>query len=288
MIFQNKKLTRLFLGAVAVVATFLFINVFFTYPNFRESLINSIEYSAIRAARHVELQLESSERWSALLQGQPLNAEDRQELRNVLNGFGLCKIKIFSADGVAVYSTDQADVGTRNEYDYFRQGVAAGRVVSKLVEKETESLENQTYNDDVVEVYVPSMGDDQFQGALELYYQMTQQKGALDQIVLFSLLLPLSVAGLLLFALYWGFRNLDQSLLAQAKAEQEIQILRGIIPICMYCKGIRDDAGYWNQIEGYIESHSEAQFSHGICNTCLETHYGKAIADKVNGHDPAA
>ena len=41
----------------------------------------------------------------------------------------------------------------------------------------------------------------------------------------------------------------------------------------MQCKGIRDDKGYWNQLEKYITEHSEAQFSHGICETCLEIHY---------------
>ena len=66
-----------------------------------------------------------------------------------------------------------------------------------------------------------------------------------------------------------------------AKAEKEIEALQGIIPICMYCKEIRDDKGYWNQIESYIETHSEAQFSHGICDGCLEKHYGKELAKQV-------
>lgn len=57
------------------------------------------------------------------------------------------------------------------------------------------------------------------------------------------------------------------------EATNEIKTLQGIIPICMHCKGIRDDKGYWNQLEEYITEHSEAQFSHGICETCLEKHY---------------
>ena len=50
-------------------------------------------------------------------------------------------------------------------------------------------------------------------------------------------------------------------------AREEIKSLRGIIPICASCKKIRDDKGYWNQIEAYISEHSEADFSHGICPT---------------------
>lgn len=54
---------------------------------------------------------------------------------------------------------------------------------------------------------------------------------------------------------------------------EEVKTLRGILPICMYCKGIRDDKGYWNQIEKYISEHSEAQFSHSICETCMNKYH---------------
>lgn len=53
-----------------------------------------------------------------------------------------------------------------------------------------------------------------------------------------------------------------------------IKILRGLLPICASCKKVRDDKGYWNQIETYIKEHSEAEFSHGICPECAETLYG--------------
>ena len=57
------------------------------------------------------------------------------------------------------------------------------------------------------------------------------------------------------------------------KALAEIKTLRGILPICANCKKIRDDAGYWNQIEAYIRDHSEAEFSHGICPDCARELY---------------
>ncbi len=50
--------------------------------------------------------------------------------------------------------------------------------------------------------------------------------------------------------------------------ESEIRQLRGFLPICSYCKKIRNDRNYWEQIESYISSHSEALFSHGICPEC--------------------
>lgn len=53
----------------------------------------------------------------------------------------------------------------------------------------------------------------------------------------------------------------------------ELKQLRGIIPICCKCKQIRDDQGYWNQLEQYISEHSDALFSHGICPNCIEREY---------------
>lgn len=57
------------------------------------------------------------------------------------------------------------------------------------------------------------------------------------------------------------------------EAHDKIKILRGILPICASCKKIRDDKGYWNQIESYIRDHSEAEFSHGICPDCAKKLY---------------
>ena len=70
------------------------------------------------------------------------------------------------------------------------------------------------------------------------------------------------------------------------RAREEIRTLRGIIPICAKCKKIRDDEGYWKQIETYIEKHSDALFSHGLCPECSKDIYGdedwfKSIEEKM-------
>jgi len=54
------------------------------------------------------------------------------------------------------------------------------------------------------------------------------------------------------------------------QALEQVKTLSGIVPICSYCKKIRDDRGYWEQVEAYVSKHTEAQFSHGICPQCLE------------------
>ena len=58
-----------------------------------------------------------------------------------------------------------------------------------------------------------------------------------------------------------------------SKALKEIKTLSGLLPICASCKNIRDDRGYWTQIEGYIQEHSDAQFSHAICPACAKKLY---------------
>ena len=56
-------------------------------------------------------------------------------------------------------------------------------------------------------------------------------------------------------------------------ALSEIKMLSGLLPICSHCKKIRDDKGYWNQLEAYIQDHSEAKFSHSICQECAKNYY---------------
>jgi len=58
------------------------------------------------------------------------------------------------------------------------------------------------------------------------------------------------------------------------EATKNVKMLRGLLPICSNCKKIRDDQGYWKQIESYISDHSEVEFSHSICRECADKLYG--------------
>ena len=63
-------------------------------------------------------------------------------------------------------------------------------------------------------------------------------------------------------------------------ALEEIKSLRGILPICSYCKKIRTEAGSWMEVENYVRKHSEAEFSHGICPNCVREHYAELYEQK--------
>ena len=67
------------------------------------------------------------------------------------------------------------------------------------------------------------------------------------------------------------------------QAIEQIKTLRGIVPICAHCKKIRDDQGYWNQLELYVREHTEAEFSHGFCPDCLNHLYPEIAQDDATG-----
>ena len=64
-------------------------------------------------------------------------------------------------------------------------------------------------------------------------------------------------------------------------ANMEIKTLRGIIPICSHCKNIRDDEGYWSQVEVYVRQRTEADFTHSICPDCAQKHYPEFMDSNV-------
>lgn len=63
------------------------------------------------------------------------------------------------------------------------------------------------------------------------------------------------------------------------RALKEVKVLRGLIPICASCKKIRNDGGFWQQLEEYLAEHSEAEFSHGLCQPCIKKLYPGVYQD---------
>ncbi len=68
-------------------------------------------------------------------------------------------------------------------------------------------------------------------------------------------------------------REREELIARLEEAVASIKTLSGLIPICSECKKIRDDSGYWNQLEAYLRDHTEAEFSHGLCPECLKKLY---------------
>jgi len=97
-----------------------------------------------------------------------------------------------------------------------------------------------------------------------------------------ALLMPLSYA--MLFWTFYSAQNkrknaeMERERLIEKleKALEEIKTLKGIIPLCSFCKKIRNDKGFWEQVDVYISHHSDADISHSVCPDCLKKHYPNA------------
>jgi sigma-B regulation protein RsbU (phosphoserine phosphatase) len=75
-------------------------------------------------------------------------------------------------------------------------------------------------------------------------------------------------------------KSLRQKNKELSEALAQVKQLKGLLPICMFCKKIRNDENYWQKVEDYIAQHSEVDFSHGICPECYEKYYPKYVKRK--------
>jgi hypothetical protein len=92
---------------------------------------------------------------------------------------------------------------------------------------------------------------------------------------------------------YFWFKGLDQLITMKSELENvnsnlalalnEVKELAGLLPICANCKKIRDDRGYWNQLESFISRNSKAEFSHGICPDCALIFFGEYVQPPTDG-----
>ena len=79
----------------------------------------------------------------------------------------------------------------------------------------------------------------------------------------------------------------EKLILELRDALDKIRTLRGLIPMCAWCKKIRDDKGYWKRVEVYIKEHSDASFTHGICPDCMKIISPEAYDEKFKNGDAA-
>lgn len=69
-----------------------------------------------------------------------------------------------------------------------------------------------------------------------------------------------------------------------AQALEKINLIEELIPICSYCKAIRNDAGYWSSVEAFIKQHADVAFTHGVCESCIEKHFPE-VAEAMRQED---
>jgi diguanylate cyclase (GGDEF)-like protein len=215
---SNRKFL-FFIVATSLIAviTLSCFSIFFLSPSFSNLIVKNTESEAVKVGRHLSESFQDMDKISRDL---PSGFEEMARMAVV--DFGLMKIKVFGHDGETVYSTSEKDIGTINERDYFHNIVARGGVFTKVVKKDTRSLEDQVVSMDVVETYVPIMHADSFAGAFEVYFNITDNISELDRLLFRAHFLMLLIAAALMLALLVISFIASRSFIKQELADKKI------------------------------------------------------------------
>lgn len=224
---QTAFLRNLFILSTGILFLFPTLDRVFIYPLFTNYLITDAEKQAVLVAQHLSLNLTPSEEGLTAANLPPSLVD---EISQNLATLGLWKIKIFGKNGETIFSSNSSEIGEINKYSYFLNEVATGKVLTNLVRKNTQSLDGQTVYRDVVETYVPVIETNVFQGAFEIYLDITDRLSDLDNLLVVSQYVVGSVTIILFLALIVALTNaafaIDKNRLAEenllrAKREAE-------------------------------------------------------------------
>ncbi len=179
---QSRTLCAILLIPVLLALTLPLANILIIYPAFTDVIVEGIEDDAKRLGAHM---LPASLKHTKL-SAESLSQKFFGDIYKLEHSFGLMKIKIFSSKGEVLYSTEPSDIGHLNDKPYFDDVVAKGLSFTKLIKKDTKSMEGQQLQIDVVETYVPFMNGSEFLGAFEMYYDISKRTERLNQLILYS------------------------------------------------------------------------------------------------------
>lgn len=270
--------TFFFVAIPSIVMTVIMLLLYplFIHPEFSNEFVLEAQKNSQRVAAHF-----IKEYYPAICSSVKLVPSDLQaSIQRDIEIFNLWKIRYFSPDGEILYSSEKAEIGNINKKPYFAERVAKGQILATMVKKEGDTKDGPPTPYDVVETYIPIMLENTFNGAFEVYVNVTEQVQRLKLLfwrsyIIFSLVIFTFLILIVIFSfrLDTAAKERENIILDLQDALAEVTTLRGIIPICSSCKKVRDDKGYWNQIESYIRDHSEADFSHSICPECAKELY---------------
>ena len=207
-----------------VIAIFLpLYDVLFIYPAFTKLLTDDKRDDAIRIAKHLSSILVSKETELTRSQLQAHLSDEVEQLRKLRDDFDLIKLKFFSKSGEVIFSSDPKEIGDINNKSYFHEIVANGKVYAEVIKKDTESLEGQKMEADVVETYVPLMRDKEFLGAFEIYYDITAKKAELHFLLSHSSTLLFSSASALLLVIIITLLRENKTITERNRAETALR-----------------------------------------------------------------
>ncbi len=196
-VFRTPFLRNILIVALVTAAVFPVYLQHYGYPRLTALLLRFTEDDSERVARYLGAILSPS---GTALSRASLTPAFQENARLLQTGFRLERLKVFAPDGEVIHSSAPADIGQRNQHDYFHQQVARGQVYSKVVRKESLTAEGRFVKVDVVETYVPLMHEGRFLGAFEVYFDITTRRDSLDALLEDSTAITYGMAAVLLLA----------------------------------------------------------------------------------------
>lgn len=211
-----KLLRNLLVISLAIAILLPLYQYFLVHPSYNKFLIQENEDEAVRYASYMTRTLG--------LEGRKLTKDQLPEdldeqLKPVSRDDHLLKVRIFSASGEIIYSTETDEVGRINEKTYFREIVANNRVYSKVVQKNSKTAEGVFTKLDIVETYVPFMAGESFAGAFEVYYDVTDSLERERQVTQHSMSIILLMSAVFLLAIFFALYRAYLSFQERAAAE---------------------------------------------------------------------
>ena len=217
---QIPFLRNLLLVVVAIVLCLPLYTNLVLHPAYHQQMVRYTEEEAVRFANQL---LRSSGMDGVRLRREKLPSQVMAQVELSRQDSRLTKLRFFSAEGEIIYSTDRAEIGEINDKDYFRKIVAKGQVYSKVVSKDKRTAEGYVTNIDLVETYVPFLADGYFSGAIEVYYDITERAGAIDQLTRRTTLILLALSGVFLLAMGLALNKAKDALLERQRAEESLR-----------------------------------------------------------------
>ena len=288
---MNKKtILMIVILSIASTVAIPLINIFLTTPAFTRFVIGHTEEELTDIALDISAILEIND---PILDDTILNQKVISKIGESKSLFNLEKIKVFSSTGKIIHSTDLKDIGARTERNFFDSIIRNKKIFSVLVVKKKDPPKGIKTDRTILETYVPILRKKEVIGVFEIYFDMSDLKNEFEGIISRINYIVIGISLLLLSFVIISLAHTYKTFNAQRKTEiekdkliedltkalNEIKRLRGILPLCSFCKKVRNDSGYWEQVDVYIDKYSGADISHSICPECAKKEYPQEFED---------
>jgi len=250
-------LRNLLLLSLVVTACLPLYTLLVLHPAYREQLIRENEHESVRYAnflirslRHEGVRIERGQLLAAAVEQSRIIKDDPH----------LIKLRFFSPGGEIVFSTETAEIGNVNTQDYFHTIVAKGKVFSKVVKKDQQTADGVLTKIDVVETYVPFMVDERFDGAIEVYSDISAGMANISTLTLRATLTLLIISCGFLAAMYMALRKAKVALDERQQAETALRQMNDELEDRVAKRTVELSAAN-EQLTGEIAERTQAQIS---------------------------